>query len=82
MAKIEDLATSITQLSPTARFKLISDIRRRRRIRPPVKAKKPAKVKRKANKKNLRPQDAFGHINNMTEEQKIRLAAKLLGLDK
>lgn len=85
MAKIEDLVTSISDLHPNERLALLRTIRAKRRLRPDPatkKKKQPAKSKRKANKKNLRPQDAFGHINNMSETEKIKLIARLMGLDK
>ena len=79
MATIDDLNTSILDLSAQQIVDLIREIRTRRRIKGKVKRSKPAKVKRAPKKKNLRQQDIFAYVKGMSEEEKLKLAKKLLG---
>ena len=81
MATIESLGTSISTQSNDDLYERIRIIRNNRRRRPERKVRQasaPAKTRRAPNKRAPKPQDLFAIANNMTNEQKLALAKKLM----
>lgn len=82
MATIKDIRISITNMTPPVFEKMLHAIRARRRTKPTkaIRAKKkaPAKTKR-APRKRMQPQDMFAIVKGMSDEDKLKLAAKLIG---
>lgn len=84
MATIDSLNKSITKMSLKSLHEHLSAIRSQRRLRPARKESSlkqkstPAKVARKADKKNLKQQDVFQYTQGLSEGAKSDLAAMLL----
>lgn len=80
--RIEDIRTSISDMPPEQFGDMLHKIRAKRRTKPTKAIRKrksaPAKTKR-APRKRMEPQDMFAIVKGMSETEKLKLAAKLIG---